>query len=225
MHYSISELPPDDRPGEKLRHSGAPILSNSELLALIIRSGTKQKNAVDLSREILQEISFADIQNVEWSVFTQFKGIGPAKAQQIKALGELAVRLSTDKIELGQSVHSFQEVVDHIGPKMRQLEREQLRALHLSNGNQLLDETTLFQGTLDELQVSPREVVRSSMKANSKAVILVHNHPNGSCAPSQEDIEVTKTVDAALGLVDVQLLDHVIVGQADEMSFVREGYL
>lgn len=223
--YAISDLPPDDRPRERLKQYGPKYLSNSELLAIIIRSGTEGKNALELSQEILNELSLDSLSNSTISQLNNYKGIGEVKASQILAVFELAKRFSRREITPGEQIFSLNEAIEHLNPEMRQLEREEFRILHLNNANELIHEETIFKGSLDQVQITPREIIKSCLKNNTRAVILSHNHPGGSPEPSEADLRVTKKVKAGLETVGVSVIDHIIVGKYDHLSFNKEGYL
>ncbi len=225
VRYSISDLPEGDRPREKLKQHGARFLSDSELLALVIRSGTMGKNALDLSREILSEFSLGELSNSTLNQLNSYRGIGEVKASQIMAVFELARRLTGRKLSPGEQIFSLDEAIDHLNPSMSSLEREELRVLHLNNANELINEETIFTGSLDQVQISPREIVKSCLRNNTSAVILAHNHPGGSPEPSQADLRVTERIETALDTVGVSLIDHIIIGKYDQVSFNREGYL
>jgi len=225
IKYSIRDLPVDDRPREKLKKHGPRILSESELLALILRSGTKDRNVLEIARSILNEFSLDNLSNSTLEQLKQCKGIGEVKAGQILATFELAKRFATREISPGEQIFSLDEAIDHLNPELRQLEREELRVLHLNNANELIHEETVFRGSLDQVQISPREIIKSCLKNNTSAIILSHNHPGGSPEPSQADIKVTDKIKSSLDTVNVSLIDHIIIGKYDQVSFNREGYL
>lgn len=222
---NIRSLPEDDRPREKLVKCGPAVLSNSELLALLIQAGTREKNALDIARDILGDFSLDGLSGITLNKLTCYPGIGTAKAGQIIAALEISARLARDEVDVGEKIESSTDIINHLCPRMRELEQEELRAIHLSNSRNLLEEETLFVGTLDRMVVTPREVVKSCLRQNSKGVILAHNHPNGEPNPSKEDILSTKEIQKALEFVDVELLDHVIIGRSKAASLKREGYL
>lgn len=225
MADKIEEFPAEDRPREKLERKGPQALTDSELLALVIGSGIKGKNVLTIAREIMVEFKSASANVPSTNKLTEYDGVGEVKAAQLVAAFELARRLSNEKPKRGEIIDSPDDVIEKLASEMRTLEREELRALHISNSNELLAEETLFRGSLDEMFVAPREVVKSSMKENSKAVILVHNHPNGSSEPSEPDIVTTKEVQMALSLVDVDLIDHMVIGSQTEVSLKQRGYI
>lgn len=225
VKYSIADLPAEDRPREKLKQHGPSLLSNSELLALVIRSGTIGKNAVDLAREILSELSLDNLPNTTMNQLNRYRGIGEVKSSQIMAVFELARRLTKRELTPGERIFSLDEAIEHINPEMAALEREELRTLHLNNANELIHEETIFTGSLNQVQISPREIIKSCLRQNTSAVIIAHNHPGGTSEPSEADIRITEKIKTALDTVGVSLIDHIIIGKYDQLSFNREGYL
>ncbi len=225
MKYSIEELPRDDRPREKLKQHGPEYLSDSELLALVIRSGVAGKNALALSREILGDFELDGLSNSTLRELQEYQGVGEVKAGQILAVFELGKRFAREGISRGEKIFGLEDVLGHLKPELRQLEREELRTLHLNNGNELIYEETIFQGTLDEVRIEPREIARSCLKNNTSGIILAHNHPGGNPDPSEADITVTERIEDSLSTLGISLVDHVIVGKYDEVSLKREGYL
>ncbi|MCF7889663.1 DNA repair protein RadC [Candidatus Bipolaricaulota bacterium] len=223
--YTIHELPPDDRPREKLEQNGPDYLSDSELLALIIRSGIEGKNVLEVTREILRDLDLDNLSNSTLQELQSYKGIGKVKAGQILAVFELGKRLARDELATGEEIFGMEDVLGHLNPEMRRLEREELRVLHLNNANELIHEETIFYGSLNEVQIEPREVAKSCLKHNSSGVILAHNHPGGKADPSEADINVTERVRSTLRNLGITLIDHVIVGKYGEVSLKRKGYL
>jgi len=221
----LTSLPEDDRPREKLSKQGVKALSNSDLLALIIRAGTRGKNAVDVCQHILSDLGLRELARADIDQLTGYEGIGEVKAGQILAAFELAKRWERAELDSGQKVKSIDEVLDYLLPQMRDLEREELRLLHVSNAGELLKEETLFQGSLDEMLVAPREVAKACLKQNSKALILAHNHPNGEPDPTEEDLLCTEEIKSVLDPLDVELLDHIVVGRRSAVSLREEGYI
>ncbi len=225
VEYTIKDLPKDDRPREKLRKHGPQRLTKSELLALVIRAGTQGKNVLDLSHQILSDFDFKHLSNSSVQELCKYDGIGEVKAGQILAVFELAKRFSKEEIEIGEKIESYNDVVNHFGMELQNLEREELRILHLSNSNELIAEEILSQGSIDEIPTSIREIVKSCVKKNSKGVILVHNHPGGKVEASKEDLDITERIAEALELIDVRLLDHIIFGKQRTASLKRQGHL
>jgi DNA repair protein RadC len=223
--YRIEDLPEDDRPREKLRKKGPSSLSNSELLALIIRAGAPGKNVVELCQEILSDFDFEHLSKSSAEELKEYKGISDVKAGQIVAAFELARRCESKDISPGEQIEGLTDIINYMGPEMRRLEREELHLLHLSNSNQLLKHEILHKGSLNEVSIKNREVVKSCLKQNASAVLLAHNHPDGSPNPTDQDRAMTESLREALNLVDVNLIDHVIFGQSDHFSFNQKGLL
>lgn len=225
VDYTIQDLPRDDRPREKLKQHGPRSLSNSELLALIIRSGVEGKNVLEISREMVNDIGLNDLPGSTLRELTRYRGIGEAKAGRMLAVFELSKRLAEEEIKPGEKIFGLDDVIGHLNPEMKRLEREEFRALHLNNANELIFEETVFQGTLDEVRIEPREVAKSCLKNNTGGLIMAHNHPGGDPDPSEADITVTESIRDALKELGVSLVDHVIVGKYDEASLKRRGYI
>lgn len=225
VEYTIDDLPPDDRPRERLRQHGPGYLSESELLALVIRSGVEGKNVLEISRELLNDFGLEKLANSSMSELIRYRGIGEAKAGRLLAVFELSKRLAREEVDPGEKIFGLEDVIGHLTPEMRRLEREELRALHLNNANELIGEETVFRGTLNEVQIEPREIAKSCLRKNTGGVILAHNHPGGDPDPSEADIAVTERVEDSLDTLGVNLVDHVIIGKYDEASLKKRGYI
>jgi DNA repair protein RadC len=217
---TIEELPEEDRPYEKMARIGVANLSDVELLAVILRSGHKGMNALDLSRSIL----FPDhvpgglqrLRELSEIELLSHEGIGPVKAKMIKACVELADRLSAPLPDK-QAVYGSPDRVDALlGNKMRHLPYEQVQALLLDVRNRLIRSVLVSQGGLSAAVIKPRDIFREAVRANAAAMILVHNHPSGYCEPSGADYESTRLVKQAGELMGIRLNDHVIIA--------RDGY-
>ncbi|MFP4135475.1 MAG: RadC family protein [Candidatus Acetothermia bacterium] len=225
VEYTIDDLPPDDRPREKLKQHGPEYLSNSELLALVIRSGVKGKNVLEISRDLLNDLGLDELSRATMQELTNYRGVGEAKAGRLLAVFELSKRFAREEIDPGEKIFGLDDVLDHLNPELKRLEREELRVLHLNNANELIYEETAFRGTLSEVQIKPREVVKSCLRRNSGGIILAHNHPGGNPDPSEADIAVTERIEESLATLDVDLVDHVIIGKYDEASLKKRGYI
>lgn len=221
----IQNWPIEGRPREKLIQEGASSLSDAELIAIILRTGTRGKSAVELAQELIN--SFGDIRGVLACDFKQLhtvKGLGPAKYAQIAAVKTIAQR------SLKVALKSKQALSDPMGAKnfllttMRDYQHEVFACLLLNSRNQLIRYEELFSGTIDGASVHPREVVKLVLKVNAAAVIFAHNHPSGDHRPSSADQEITKRLKHALELIDVRVLDHIIVGETT-LSMAEHGLL
>ncbi|OHB28986.1 MAG: hypothetical protein A2X79_08325 [Desulfuromonadaceae bacterium GWB2_53_15] len=229
MAGSIREWPQDERPREKMLKQGAASLSDAELLALIIRSGdpsTKQ-SAIDLGREIitnfgcnLRELGHADIAQI-----MAIKGMGLAKAAGIKAAFTLAARFQARKLEHLDRFTSPQQVFDYFHHEFRDSRKEYFLILLLDGKNRIIRRVQVSEGSLNQSIVHPREVFNPAVKESAAAVILVHNHPTGDPAPSGEDIAITRRLREAGEIMGIKVLDHIIVGDGEYLSFVERGLL
>ncbi len=228
MEYKarIKDLPQNERPRERLAEHGPAYLSTPELLAILIRVGTPKKSALELSRELLSKfknlraLSRASIEDI-----CELKGIGPAKAVQIKAAFELAKRLSAVTGADRHIVTDPADVANFLMDDMGHLEREELRLVILGSRNQILAIPTITTGTLNGNLTHPRETFRQAIQKNAASVIMVHNHPSGDPTPSQEDIVLTARYVEAGKILGIDVLDHVIIGCGKFISLREEGYI
>lgn len=225
----MKELPPEQRPYEKAMTQGLDTLSDAELLAVILRSGTSGKSAVDLCREILQlcpvSEGLAGIHRLPVSQLTSLSGIGPVKALQIKAVGELSKRLSRTQARVRLEFSSPDTIADYYMETLRHEEQEHLLCMLLDTKNHLLGEKEIFKGTVNASLVSPREIFLYALENRAVHIILVHNHPSGDPAPSKDDILITNKILKAGELLDIHLLDHIIIGDRCFVSLKEQDYL
>jgi DNA repair protein RadC len=219
-YSKIKEMPADERPRERLLAHGAGVLSTSELLAIILRTGRRQRNARELAAELLHR--FGGLQGVAKAPIEELcavGGIGQAKAVQLKAAFALGSRLTAARGAERAEIRSSRDVLELVGDEMRLYEEERFKILLLDTKNRLIRDETVSVGTLNASLVHPREVFRSAIRASAAAVIVCHNHPTGDCAPSRDDHETTRRIKEAGELVGIRLLDHVIIGDGDCYSF------
>lgn len=223
---NIKSLPQDLRPRERLAQGGPGILSNAELLAIILRTGWHQENALHLAQRLLAEPrGLRFLAEASFRELASFKGVGPAKAAQVKAAIELGRRLAQAGRTERPAIHSPLDVAALLMEEMRYLDREYFRALSLNTKNQVLAIDNISVGSLNSSIVHPREVFKRAITNSAAAVILVHNHPSGDPAPSREDIEVTKRLVQAGNLLGIGVLDHIIIGDGRYLSFKEKGLL
>ncbi len=221
----IHDLPEEERPRERLVRNGSESLSNAELLAIILRTGSREENVVSMCNRILSEYSIKQLSLANIKRLTQIHGIGEAKAAQIAALFELARRLETFVEEPKRKVRSPKDVYTLMYPKMREQKKERFITLYLDTKNQILKEETVSIGSLNASIVHPREVFKSALLESSASVIMIHNHPSGDPSPSREDIMVTEKLVEGGKLLGIDVLDHIIIGDGKYVSLKDEGFV
>ncbi|MAS34181.1 MAG: hypothetical protein CL610_09245 [Anaerolineaceae bacterium] len=222
-HLSIHELPDTERPRERLFQHGAGALSNAELLAIILRTGTSQENAVNLAQRILAHYDgLPGLAEAPLSDLVGIKGLGEAKVAQIGAALELAKRLMTTQPNTRTSVHRAEDAVKVVAD-MCYLQQEHVRIILLDLARYVMAVPTVYIGTVNASVLRVSEVLREAVIRNSPAVIVVHNHPSGDPTPSPEDIELTRTLHAAAQLMDIHLVDHLIIGRHGWTSLRQSG--
>lgn len=207
MGYSVKDMPKRERPREKLLKNGANSLSKVELLSILLRTGTSGKNVKELSAEILESYPVYSLSNRSIDDLKEFRGISNVKAAQLKALGELALRMQNESKD---KITSFSDLKARI-QDMKYLEKEKARIFLLSSGNQLLHEEDL-NGEVSSVSFKPQKIFRLALKNNASAIILVHNHPSDNPDPTEKDIETTEELIETGDKIGVEILDHVIVG-------------
>ncbi|MBB3169886.1 RadC family protein [Simiduia aestuariiviva] len=223
---AIHHWPASERPREKLLSKGPAALSDAELLAIFLRTGVAGCSAVDLARNLLNRFGgLRPLLEASHKDFVEAKGLGDAKYAQLQAVLEMARRHLAAELAQTDVLSSPLLVHRYLQSQLRHRDREVFALLLLDNRHRVLTFSTLFEGTLDGASVYPREVVKTVLGANAAAVILVHNHPSGVAEPSQADIAITRRLKDALGLVDVRVLDHVIVGDGYCASLAELGLL
>lgn len=223
---SITDWPLAERPREKLLLQGAHTLSDAELLAIFLRVGCAGKSAVDLARELL--ITFGGLRPLLESSQADFcrgLGLGNAKYAQLQAVLEMARRHLSASLQEGDVMSSPTLVRDFLRAKLRHHSREVFAVMFLDNQNRLIAYEELFFGTIDGAAVYPREILMRALQHKSVAVIFAHNHPSGIAEPSQADRRITQRLQAALELIDVRVLDHMVVGDTHVVSFAERGLL
>ena len=223
---SIRNWPAAERPREKLLESGAATLSDAELLAIFLRTGVTGKSAVDLARHLLLQFgSLRALLEADLPAFSRQLGLGPAKFAQLQAVLEMARRHLAEKLQRESGLESPEAVRDYLKALLRHEPHEVFGCLFLDAKHRVLAFESLFRGTIDSASVYPRQVVKRALAHNAAALILAHNHPSGVADPSPADRVLTKRLQEALELVDVQVLDHIIVGGEDPISMVEYGWM
>jgi DNA repair protein RadC len=223
---AISDWPESERPREKLLKNGAAQLSDAELLAIFLRTGIAGKSAVDLARELLTGFQGLNgLFSADQSEFCEVRGMGPAKYAQLQAVLEMARRALAEKMKNGDAMSSPQSVRDYLRLTLQGKKHEIFVGIFLDAQNRTIAAEELFKGTLTQTSVYPREVVKRALHHNAAAIIFAHNHPSGVAEPSRADEILTQSLKQALALVDVNVLDHFIVGAGSAMSFAERGLI
>ncbi|OZM57859.1 hypothetical protein CIB95_05745 [Lottiidibacillus patelloidae] len=222
----IRDFPLSERPREKLIFDGAEKLSNQELLAILLRTGTKEQSVMQLSIEILKHFEglryFKDATIEE---LMNIKGIGKAKAVLLCASIELGKRLANLKVSEKYVIRSPEDAAHYVMEELRTLTQEHFVCLYLNTKNQVLHRQTIFIGSLNASIVHPREVFKNAIRRSSASVICMHNHPSGDPTPSREDINVTKRLVEAGKVLGIEVLDHLIIGDKKFISLKEKGYV
>jgi len=222
----ISHWPRQERPREKLQSRGAETLSDAELLAIFLRSGVKGKSAVDLARELLiKKGGLRKLLESQASDLCKQPGIGMAKSVLLQATLELGKRYLQAGLEQREVLSDPDTTRDYLLSELRAQQHEIFACLFLNNRHHIISFDKMFNGTIDNASVYPREIVKRALAHNAAAVIFAHNHPSGIAEPSQADIALTLRLKAALELVDVRVLDHFIIGHNGASSLAEQGLI
>jgi DNA repair protein RadC len=224
--YKITRWPKQERPRERLLQHGPQLLTEAELLGILLGKGTRKKTAIDLARELLDQ--YGSIQKLfsrSPSELMRVKGIGSAKAATLSAAFELVRRIQSQKPIDKTPFKRSSDVANHYLPLMRDLRKEVFKVLLLNRANRLVKEITISEGTLEASIVHPREVFREALLEPATGVILIHNHPSGNPSPSEEDLRVTKQLVGAGKLLGIKVYDHIILAGESYRSLADEGLI
>ncbi|ETP68910.1 RadC family protein [Planococcus glaciei] len=222
----IRDVHAADRPRERLVSQGAMSLSNQELIAILLRTGTKQESVLHLANRVL--LYFEQIQGLKDATIeemTSIKGIGQAKAVQLLASVELGRRLSSKQTDTKFTIRSPKDAASYLMADMTSLKQEHFVVLFLNIKNQVMHKQTIFVGSLNASIVHPREIFREAVRRSSASIVCAHNHPSGNPAPSPEDIAVTKRLMEAGSIIGIELLDHIIIGDHQFTSLNEKGFM
>jgi DNA repair protein RadC len=216
---ALRETPPSDRPRERLKLVGASYLSDAELLAIILRVGIKGENVADLARRLLAEHhGVTGLAGLPFEELASRRGVGEAKACQVKAALELGRRLLTASPEQRRQIRSSADIADLLILEMGCLEQEHLRVLHLNTKHQLLGMVDVYKGSLNSAPIRPADVFKGAVRVNAASIILAHNHPSGDPTPSPQDARATEQLVEAGALLDIEVLDHLVIGRSGYVS-------
>lgn len=223
---SIRDWPEGERPREKLLERGAASLSDAELLAIFLRTGVAGRSAVDLARDLLER--FGDLRTLlraDMGSFCEAHGLGRATYVQLQAVMEMAKRHLLQQLQRGDPLESPAATRAFLCSRLRDYHHEVFACLFLDNRHRVIAFEELFRGTIDGASVPPREVVKRALQLNAAAVIFAHNHPSGVAEPSEADKRLTERLRDALGLLDIRVLDHFVVGDGSPVSFAERGLI
>ena len=229
-YLSIKNWPEDERPREKLIKTGSVSLTNSELLAIVLRTGfgspTRKQSALDLAKNLLlQYKNLNEISEMSVTELAEIKGIGLAKAAQIMASFEIGKRMAAEKNGSNISFRCSEEVANYYIPLLKDLKNEQFRLVMLNIKNRIIREVMISQGSLTSSIVHPREVLKIAIKASAASVIFLHNHPSGDPEPSIDDIEITNRLCKSCSIIGINVLDHLIIAENGYFSFKQKNML
>lgn len=222
----IAHWPEAERPRERLLAKGPEVLSDAQLLAIVLRTGRQDSSAVEVAMEILHQVgSLPALAGCGIKELYSIRGIGPAKAAQLKAALELGKRAMAEPLSSGTRISSSAHVFRHFHPGMRDLKREIFKVVMLDAKNAVIKAVTVSEGSLTLSIVHPREVFALAVRESAAAVIFLHNHPSGDPTPSAEDRRLTERLVAAGEVLGIRVLDHLVVGDGRYVSFADEGWL
>lgn len=220
----MSELATDERPRERLARLGPRALTSAELLAILVGAGVVGENAVQLGQRVLRRLGgLAGLQRASFAEICALRGLGPARAAQIQAAIELGRRLSVAPGESRPAVHSPADAAALVQYEMAALEQEHLRVMLLDTRNRVLDVVELYHGSLNTALVRVGEVFKPAVRRNAAAILVVHNHPSGDPTPSPDDVAITRAIVQAGRLLDIDVLDHLVIGQGRFVSLKERG--
>jgi DNA repair protein RadC len=223
-HLTIKEMPEDERPREKMRLRGATALTNAELLAIVLSTGVRGQSVVDVSLRLLRDYDgLRGLVTADYEELCRAFGLGPAKASKLKAVLELARRISAANPEDRPQITSPEDIYLLLGSEMATLDQEQLRAVALDTKNRVMRVTIVYQGSVNSAQVRVAEVFKEAVRLNAPGLVIAHNHPSGDVQPSRADIALTGDLHRAGELLGIDVIDHLIIGDGRYLSLRREG--
>ena len=226
MKKSIKDFDLEDRPRERLISKGADSLSDEELLAIIIGTGTRDKNVIELAREILETFSYENLSDIEVNELIKIKGIKSAKASSIVASLRFGQRIAQKTIEKKiTKISSSEDIYNYLKNELADKKNEYFYAILLDTKNVIISKEVISIGTLDASLVHPREAFKPAVKKSAKSIIFVHNHPSGDFSPSNDDFKTTQRLVEAGDILDIKVLDHIIIGKDGYYSFKKENLL
>lgn len=226
-YKSIKNWSEDERPREKLIAHGRQVLSNAELIAILLATGTKNKSAIDVAKDLLSKVNgdMNALGRLNVKQLCAIDGIGPAKAVTLMAAMELGMRRDLNEVNEKYKIGSSRDIYNLLKPKLQDLLYEQFWIITLSRSNQVIELYKISEGGLSSTIVDPKKIFKLALEDSASGVILAHNHPSGSLNPSQQDIGLTKRMQEAGYILDIAIIDHLIVGATGFFSFSDDGKL
>lgn len=221
----IKDIPINDRPRERLINNGSTSLSNEELLAILIDTGTKEKSAKDLASLILSNIShISELKNMNYQRLINIKGIGISKASKILALIELSKRMNT-KIDtlINKKANNSKLIYEYFKDKLKDEKQEYFYCLYLDTKKNIIENKLLYIGTINQTLIHPRDIFKEAYILSASSIICIHNHPSGSTIPSKEDLIMTKNIKEIGSIMGIEVIDHIIIGKNNYYSFFENG--
>ncbi len=223
-HLTIKEMPADERPQEKLKLRGAASLSTGELLALILRTGVPGETVVDVAQRLLvNHGGLLGLSRADYGDLCKERGLGEVKAAKLKAIVELARRLAIEKPDERTRIQSPEDIVALISSEMAALDQEELRVVLLNTKNEVLRIVTVYRGSVNAAQIRVSEVFKEAVRQNAPSLVVAHNHPSGDPTPSADDVAVTRELVKAGQILDIEVLDHLVIGDGRHVSLRRRG--
>ncbi len=214
----IKEMPKEGRPRERFLKHGPETLSDAELFAIILRTGTIQENVIDMSNRLIAEYGLDKLFECSLKELEKIKGIGPSKAMQILTIAELQKRINQSKKPL-KKISCSEDIFNYFYERLKDKKQEEFWILMLNTQNNIIKEERIGIGILDASIIHPREVFKPAIKNSASKIILVHNHPSGNSKPSDEDVQITKQIRKSSKQLDIDVTDHIIIGSNDYYSF------
>ena len=223
--YRIKDIPIDERPREKLKSIGVNNLSDSELLAIILKTGTKSKSVNDLAIDLLNKYNLNDLKNISISELNKIKGIGEVKAIELISAVELGKRIFLNKNNKLKKLVNAKDIWKDSKYLFNNLKQEYFYALYFNNKQELIERKLLFMGTINNSVVHPREIFKEAYKVSASSIVCMHNHPSGDINPSREDIRFTENIVKTGYIQGIPVIDHIIAGEDSFYSFYDNNML
>lgn len=219
----IKEIPINDRPVERLINKGSEALSNDELLAILLRTGTKEMSAKDLGTLILNKVGIGELRNITYEQLISIKGVGSKKAGTIMAAIELSKRMNQKVVNLRGEFNDPLKLYNHYREILKDKNQEHFYVVYLDIRNKIIKDKLLFIGTANYSTVHPRDIFKEAYLNGAISIVVIHNHPSGEVLPSKNDLETTKQLVAVGNLLGIKVMDHIIIGENKYYSFCENG--